>query len=1133
MSTTRKNTVIPLYINSKDRVSTSDRTTDFTIALRKDLRNIGNISVSNVGIPRTYTNVNNNNNALQMVFTTEGQETIEFPITIRLTNKEYTGSTLATELQSAFDSNQASIAVGLVWTVAFNTDLDFFTISVVYDIGSSITWSINFTYTPLVDVLGIGSGGTTDDSYAYDAVNTDTLTIPINRRAMLFNNLQLNITSTALTNNINTSYVTSLAKAFSVDADNGIIAFDVAMGLTKKSFQLDLGSDSIGDIFFGRSCAISGDGSVVVVGAYADDGYTGAVYTFTTRPNTIDYFQKPSGMKTQTTLVTANGQEGTSVAISKDGRTMITGVPFDDWELLTGRNMGAAIIYIWTGSQWSQSLKITPGSETPLDQQLGTHVTISGDGLTVAASGLVETIIYTKSGNTWTVGQTFPDTTHPQLNEVGDIMTLYDASLGDIQIWTLTGATWGLSQSISSTTPIVDISDDGLTIVSNGNSVDVYVSTGTYALDTGAPLTQTPIEFGTSVSISGDGNTIAVGDPTDGTIWIYTKTTTWALHSSITVNFVGYSVQLSTDGEKLITGNPSFNNNIGAAWSLYLDTDTDTWKEVPKRIVPSGYSADTDQGYSCALSQSATRFVTGGPIDRNERGAAWVYTRSEISWTQVGTKLLPSDISDTSARFGHAVDISSDASVIVVGAPQDYGGGTSDSDDTGAVWVFRDTSAGDGSEWTQDGLKLYGTPFASNDQQGRSVSISGDGLIIAVGAPASTTTNGGDGRVFIFVYDTGLETWSQQTVLSYTGISATASQGWAVALDQTGITLCVGCPGDEAVAIFTRSDVTWTESALLSGSGVGFGSAIALSADGLTLAIGSPGSVAGDQGYVSVWTKGVNWVLQTTISKTPFGSSVDLSVDGNVLCVGALDGSSQSDITSRTYAYTRSGTTWTQFDDPIVGARRTSTEDYQGFSSAVEYLDDTKTNFALIIGGIGFGAFQGGNWSYFSGGSFNTVETYTVPPRSYSVYEVISMLNSTTSVSGSNVTFQFVFDASTEIVTLTIATTDGISATFKLNDTTTFDIVDFSKATTYNSSFESADMDFSINNNVIKTVNVSRVLDNVIYDNTVDDTFRKYESGFTLSADDYIDIQLRDDRDRIVDLYGVDWVLTVFATIHN
>ena len=77
-------------------------------------------------------------------------------------------------------------------------------------------------------------------------------------------------------------------------------------------------------------------------------------------------------------------------------------------------------------------------------------------------------------------------------------------------------------------------------------------------------------------------------------------------------------------------------------------------------------------------------------------------------------------------------------------------------------------------------------------------------------------------------------------------------------------------------------------------------------------------------------------------------------------------------------------------------------------------------------------------------------------------------------------------------------------------------------------------VDMTINNNVIKTMVNDDNAANGYFTNSVESkNFRKYPPGYTLDADVPIDIQLRDERDRIIDLNGANWVMVAYATIHS
>ena len=1127
-----KNTVVPLYFNSRDRINISDPTTDYTIKLRKDLRNISSIEVSGVGIPRTYTNINKNNNILIIVFSSEGEggETI----TIELQSKEYTHDELTDELQNMFNINQTSISLGLTWVINYSDP--YFEITTYYGPGTSILWNISFVYTPLVDILGIGIGGTTENSYFYSVENSDSIIIPVNRKSGLNNGLlQFNITSKALTENINTSYITSLAKSFTVDDSNNRISFNTTQTFNKHASRLPLGTGSIGDIYFGQSISLSSDGLTIIGGAPSDDGYKGSVYTFKRSESGVEYTQKT---KTQTVqFLSANEQEGHDIALSKDANTMIAGAPGDDWILVSGKIQGAAHVYVWAGTSWVQRFKITPSSESPPDQQMGLHVAISGDGLTVAASSLVETVVYKNDNNVWSLIGKFAFSSNPRLNEDGTVLTVYNSEV--IEIWTLSEGTWFFEQGIPHLYPVVGMSDTGDTLITSGEgSVNIYDKIGTYVLN--STLSYSSSQFGSSVSISGDGKTIAVGDPLNnpGTIWVYIESAgTWNLEHQLITNItdsltdpnIGGTVKLSADGKTIITSGASADSNTGRIWVWSYNTVDNSWEEKYEPVKPVGFSSDTDQGFSSSLAYGGSVFVTGGPLDNSIQGAVWVYRRDQNIWEQEGDKIVASDLSPNSeARFGYSVSMSGDGHTFATGAIRDFGGGTSSSDATGAVWVYK---LNDNNEWIQTTTKIFGTPFYSTQYQGTSVSLNIEGDVLAVGAPRYNFPTTGDGLVFIFTWDGSV--WTQDGVpLKHSDLSSSSSNGWDVSLNAEGDILVAGAPADNKVSIFRKTDTEWEEWDILTGVGESatssYGQRVCISPDGLTIAVGAPGEVAGSKGFVDIWVLVDNiWTRQQTISEQPFASSVDLSYDGNVLCVGALDGLSQVDITSRTYAYTRTNNVWYQFDNPIIGERRTGTEDYQGFSSSVEYLDDTN-NWVLIIGGIGYGAFQGGNWSYISESVFDITEVYTIPERAYTIFDLINTLN--TNFIKENVQFIFDFNDDNK-VTVNVISNFGVSTVFSSGEGNTFNIFTFNKLE-YLPEHESEEVDLSINNNIIKPVNVS-YLTPIVYDIDPNSLFRKYSPGYTLSSSGVIDIQLRDQRDRIVDLGGADWVMTAHVTIHN
>ena len=98
-----------------------------------------------------------------------------------------------------------------------------------------------------------------------------------------------------------------------------------------------------------------------------------------------------------------------------------------------------------------------------------------------------------------------------------------------------------------------------------------------------------------------------------------------------------------------------------------------------------------------------------------------VYEYSGSSWSQLGADIDGEAAGDYSGR---SVSLSSDGTIVAVGAPYNDGNGSN----SGHVRVYQYSD----SSWTQLVLDIDGE--AANDYSGHSVSLSSDGTIVAVGA---------------------------------------------------------------------------------------------------------------------------------------------------------------------------------------------------------------------------------------------------------------------------------------------------------------------------------------------------------------------------------------------------------------
>jgi hypothetical protein len=385
------------------------------------------------------------------------------------------------------------------------------------------------------------------------------------------------------------------------------------------------------------------------------------------------------------------------------------------------------------------------------------------------------------------------------------------------------------------------------TLFSSDPAVAQFVQQGPKLVGTGAVGNA---QQGRAVSIAANGNTAIVGGILDnsqsGAVWVWTRSgDVWTQQSTKLVGAgavgsaqQGYSVSLSADGNTAIVGGPMDNNQAGAAW-IWTRSGT-VWTQQGNKLVGSGAVGSAQQGYAVALSADGNTAVVGGPFDGNSTGggAAWIWTRSGGVWTQQGNRLIGSGAVGNSSREGDSVSLSADGNTAIVGG---YG----DNAANGAAWVWTRI----GGVWTQQGPKLVGSGAVSgvgNAWQGWSVSLSADGNTAIIGAVADNNNTGG-----FWVWTRSGSFWSQQStkLTPAENIGASLFAG-SLMLSTDGNTALVGGQfyggsSGGAAWLWRRSGGVWAEQAgKLIGTGNQGGAqqgySVALSADENTIIVGGP-----------------------------------------------------------------------------------------------------------------------------------------------------------------------------------------------------------------------------------------------------------------------------------------------------
>ena len=392
---------------------------------------------------------------------------------------------------------------------------------------------------------------------------------------------------------------------------------------------------------------------------------------------------------------------------------------------------------------------------------------------------------------------------------------------------------------------------------------------------------------------------------------------------------------------------------------------------------------------------------------RDRSGAVYVFERVDHSWQQ--TAYLKPETEDTSLYFGASISISDDGNTLAIGAYGEDSNATGidgDQDNSlaggsGAAYIYTHN----GNIWTQSAY-IKASDTASGDWFGTSVELSGDGNILAVGAPGHSVEIEGitvsfSGAVYVFSNTT--TTWIQQAYIVPTDINAAGYFGSSVALDEDGDVLAIYSSGPDAIYLLQRSGDDWSDWAELDSDGI-FTGALSLSDDGTVLAVGavndssgatgidgdSTDTSASKSGAVYVFaTDGSDWMQQAYIKASNaekndrFGVSLSLSSDGTFLAVGASAESSvatgvngdQYDNSESScgavYMFARQNDAWTQ-TSYIKPSNSSSGVEYFGGSIALS--SDAGT---LAVGATGEDSFSmSGNQQDTSGGDAGAVYVY-------------------------------------------------------------------------------------------------------------------------------------------------------------
>jgi hypothetical protein len=461
----------------------------------------------------------------------------------------------------------------------------------------------------------------------------------------------------------------------------------------------------------------------------------------------------PPGEWRQTAYIKAasagdGDQFGFAVAISSDGNTLAVGAPMENGAA-TGINgnqaddgaddAGAVYVFVRSGDRWAQQAYLKASNAESYDH-FGNALALSADGNTLAVAA------YFEASGASGIGGDQADNSRPQS--------------GAVYVFARSGDSWSQQAYVKASN--TGEQDDGDT-------------------------------FGYSIALSSDGDTLAVGAPSEDS---------------------------SATG---VNGNQSDNAAGGAGAAYVFVRSGDTWSQQAY-LKAANALGDMLFGYAVGLSGNGDALAVGsfdergcsnvinGPYEMKCGGTGAVYTfaRSGEAWTQ--DAYLKAREQDRGDSMGDWVAVSESGDMVATGAADEdstttgvnavepgHSGrvGADDDRSSGAGYLFVRAAAG----WTQE-ASFKASNTGTTDWFGQRVTLSGDGTTLAISAPNEDSAaqglggrqddNSADqaGAVYVFTRTDGQ--WRQQVYVKGSNTEAFDEFGSAVALDRSGRVMAVG-----------------------------------------------------------------------------------------------------------------------------------------------------------------------------------------------------------------------------------------------------------------------------------------------------------------------------------------------------
>lgn len=432
--------------------------------------------------------------------------------------------------------------------------------------------------------------------------------------------------------------------------------------------------------------------------------------------------------------------------------------------------------------------------------------------------------------------------------------------------------------------------------------------------------------FGWSIALSADGKTLAVGAPAEdskatgvnGDTANNDSTNAGAVYVFVKENGVwvqqAYLKASNTEQPNLNANRFLPNDRFGYKVALSDDGNTLAVSALLEDSISTGINCNQANYETTTFNSSSDPSDDIIRAASTDSGAVYVFTRSNNEWAQ--DAYIKSSYFSTQLRFGETLALSGDGKTLAVGA-------TSDSEAKSGIYMNQASSVPECLEYYPSSISS-----ASSKSSSSSSSISSSSL---VSSSSSSSYAGGSGSGSVHIFIRREDGWIQQAYLKNSNAQQGDAFGTSIGLSTDGNTLVIGAIGEDSQAKGVNGNQADN-------------SCYYQDRDGLyVLDLGCEDAFYENYGlnngaaYVftrnnAVWTQEAYLKPASTFFTTLFGSSVDISGDGNTLVVGAkgdttdtvnisdpenIDKAKVQEVAKQlgsgsAYVFSRSGTSWSQ-----------------------------------------------------------------------------------------------------------------------------------------------------------------------------------------------------------------------------